>query len=176
MNRPNCFRITYWLTFPIWLVSFRDSSSPPLEISHDPSLATPLSTWMNVLLSLKYHCSSFPLESGETQTLPAISVSVIEGAEGVERKTKNQSTTPTTAKPATAMPAILGRLDFLPASFLSGFALTVGFSVGVAVDFPAAATGVVAATGVGMGVGAGIGAGTGVDVGKTDSTVAQSGI
>ena len=89
---------------------------------------------------------------------------------------KNQSTTPTTTKLAPAMAAIIGRFEFLPDSVLSGFASAAGFSVGLTVDLPAAATGVAIATGVGMGMGAGIGAGTGVAVGKTDSTVAQSGI
>jgi len=101
---------------------------------------------------------------------------LLSSVSGSPRKIKNQTATPMTTKPAPAMAAIFGRLDFLPDSFLSDFALTVGFSVGVAVALPAAAIGIATATGVGMGVGAGIEAGTGVDVGKTDSTVAQSGI
>ena len=63
-------------------------------------------------------------------------------------KNKNQTATPMTTKPATVMAAIFGRLDFLADSVLSGFASTAGFSVGLIVGLPAAATGVVAVTAV----------------------------
>lgn len=72
------------------------------------------------------------------------------------------------------MAAILETFVFLPGPFLSGSTAAGGCSVGVVADLPPADIGVVPVTSGAAGIVAPVG--VGVAVGKTDSTVARSGI